>query len=37
MTLNGDTVITILANTITLGSVVDIIPVAMQVDFTISN
>jgi len=37
MTLNGDTGITISANTITLGSVVDIKPAATRVDFTAAN
>jgi len=37
MKLNGDTGITISANTITLGSVVDIKPAATLVDFTIAN
>ena len=37
MTLNGDSGITISANTITLGSIIDITPAAMQVDFTIAN
>jgi len=37
MTINGDTGITISANTITLGSVVDIKPAAIRVDFTVAN
>jgi len=37
MTVNGDTGITISANTITLGSVVDIKPAATRVDFTVAN
>jgi len=37
MTVNGDTGITISANTITLGSVVDIRPAATRVDFTVTN
>jgi len=37
MTLNGDTGITISANTITLGSVVDIKPATTKVDFTVAN
>jgi len=37
MTLNGDTGITISANTITLGSVVDIKPAATGVYFTDAN
>jgi len=36
MTINGDTGITISANTITLGSVVDIKPAATRVDFTVA-
>jgi len=36
MTLNGDTCITISANTITLGSIVDIKPAATRVDFTVA-
>jgi len=37
MTLIGDTGITVSANTITLGSVVDIKPAATRVDFTVAN
>jgi len=37
MTLNGDTGITISANTITLGSIVDIKPATTRVDFTVAN
>jgi len=37
MTINGDTGITISANTITLGSVVDIKPAGKRVDFTVAN
>jgi len=37
MTLNGDTGITISANTITLGSVVDIKFATTRVDFTVAN
>jgi len=37
MTINGYTGITISANTITLGSVIDIKPTTTKVDFTIAN
>jgi len=37
MTLNGDTGITISANTITLESVVNITPATTKVDFTVAN
>jgi len=37
MTANGDTGITISANTITLGSVVNIVPALTRVNFTIAN
>jgi len=37
MTINGDMGLTISANTITLGSVVDIKPAATRVDFTVAN
>jgi len=37
MTVNVDTGITISANTITLGSVVDIKPATTKVDFTVTN
>jgi len=37
MTLNGDSGITISANTITLGSVVNITPATIKVDFTVAN
>jgi len=37
MTVNGDTGITISANTITLGSVVDVKPATTRVDFTVAN
>jgi len=37
MTLNGDTGIAISANTITLGSVVNITPATTKVDFTVAN
>jgi len=37
MTINGDTGITISANTITLGSVVNITPATTKVDFTVAN
>jgi len=37
MTLNGDTGITISANTIALGSIVDIKSATIRVDFTVAN
>jgi len=37
MTANSDTGITHSANTITLGSIVNIVPAQTRVDFTISN
>jgi len=37
MSINGDTGIFISANTITLGSIVDIKPAATRVDFTVAN